>query len=90
MIECSLTQECEGERLPRVRAVGEIFVGYALTCLRVVHWWLKISLQSCGGCALTKWVGLYPACLALYGGIVRQGHSVSRHLLSQAPVFMLQ
>ena len=32
-------------------------------CLRVVGWWLKRSLWWCGGCALSKWVGLYPACL---------------------------
>ena len=29
---------------PRVRTVGEIFVGYTRPCLRVVGWWLKISL----------------------------------------------
>jgi hypothetical protein len=32
---------------------------------------------ACGGCALAKWVGLYPACLALSGDIVKWGHSVS-------------
>ena len=42
------------------------------------------------GCALAKWVGLYPACLALSGVIVGWGHSVSRPLLSQPPVFILQ
>jgi hypothetical protein len=45
--------------------------------------------QWCGGCALAKWVGLYPACLALSGGVIGWGHSVSRPLLSQPPVFML-
>uniref|UniRef100_A0A674CYC4 Zinc finger protein 692-like n=1 Tax=Salmo trutta TaxID=8032 RepID=A0A674CYC4_SALTR len=29
------------------------------------------------GSALAKWVGLYPACLALSGGIIGWGHSVS-------------
>ena len=38
------------------------------------------------GCALAKWVGLYPASLALSRGIVGQGHSVSRPLLSQ-PIY---
>ena len=42
------------------------------------------------GLCLAKWVVLYPACLALSGGIVGWGHSVSRPLLSQPPVFMLQ
>ena len=41
-------------------------------------------------CALAKWLGLYPVCLALSGGIVGWGHSVSRLLLSQPPVFPLQ
>ena len=48
-----------------------------------------IPLVVCGGCALGKWMGLYPACLALSGGIVGWGHNVSRPLLSQPPVFML-
>ena len=46
--------------------------------------------QVVWGLCLEKWVGLYPACMALSGGIVGRGHSVSRPLLSQPPIFMLQ
>ena len=35
------------------------------------------NTQWCGGCALAKWVGLYPSCLALSGGVLGRGHSVS-------------
>ena len=44
-----LRQEGSGDTVapsddtPGVHAVGEIFVGY-MPCLRVVGWWLKISL----------------------------------------------
>jgi hypothetical protein len=43
-----------------------------------------------GALIAEKWEGLYPACLALSGGIIGWGHSVFRPLLSQPPVFMLQ
>ena len=31
-------------------------------------------LKWCGGCALAKWVGLYPSCLALSGRVLGWGH----------------
>ena len=50
----------------------------------------KLVVEVVWGCALAKWVGLYPSWLALSGGIVGQGHSVPRPLLAQSPVSMLQ
>ena len=42
------------------------------------------------GLCFGKMGGVYRACLALSAGIVGRGHSVSRPLLSQPPVLMLQ
>ena len=38
-VESLTWSACPGWRSPRVRALGEIFVGYTLPFLRVVSWW---------------------------------------------------
>ena len=43
-VESLMRSSCLGWRSPLGCAVAEIFVGFTRPCLRMVSWWLKISL----------------------------------------------